>query len=280
MAKRVVVAIPIAVIVLLAVFVQGIALGIIVAALSLIAAHEMARSMGNVVKGVYYCFAVLLAALYLLSYMDVLWLFDPLFIGVVYIAFVMAAFAVSMFSNKYDMDSLKNTVFAFIYPQAFFVLFYYLTMLQAGAYMNMMMLMLMVFLPAMLSDTVAYFIGSAFGKTKLCPKISPKKTVAGSVGGIVGGAIGAAVSYLVVFIYANYVQADMTRFSLPLILAAGAILAAAGQIGDLAASFIKRSLNIKDFGKLLPGHGGILDRFDSILFCVPVVFIIAYLLMA
>ena len=128
----------------------------------------------------------------------------------------------------------------------------------------MLVVFLMVLVPAMFSDTFAYFIGMAFGKRKLCPQISPKKTVAGSVGGVVGGLVGALLISMLFWGGKN-----LAGF-----MAAGAALGAISQLGDLSASFIKRSLNIKDFGKILPGHGGIVDRMDSILFCIPAVFIL------
>jgi phosphatidate cytidylyltransferase len=117
---------------------------------------------------------------------------------------------------------------------------------------------------ALLCDTCAYYTGKLFGKRKLTP-VSPKKTVEGAVGGLIGVLIGMVV-------YALVIQSlfDLTA-SIPLLLVYGLLGGAAGQIGDLSMSLIKREAGIKDFGKLLPGHGGVLDRFDSVLFAAPVV---------
>lgn len=115
------------------------------------------------------------------------------------------------------------------------------------------------FLCTWASDTFAYFTGKAMGRRKLCPQISPGKTVEGCL----GGAIGTIVVALVV--------AYMFNFSLLHGAILGLLIAIVAPLGDLAESLLKRACNIKDSGSLLPGHGGVLDRFDSILFVAPVV---------
>ena len=124
------------------------------------------------------------------------------------------------------------------------------------------------FLLAMVPDTGAYFAGSFFGKHKLCPIISPKKTVEGAVGGVAGAA-------LLGVIYAFAVNGGNSVPQFALICAAGAVIS---MIGDLAASAIKRDKDIKDYGTLIPGHGGILDRFDSVIFTAPVIYFLHLLL--
>lgn len=116
---------------------------------------------------------------------------------------------------------------------------------------------------AWLTDTFAYFSGRAFGKKKLCPHISPNKTVAGALGGVFGTTASAAV-------YGWFLRRFCTVHFVPVILL-GVCLGIVSQIGDLTASKIKRERNIKDFGNLMPGHGGVMDRFDSILLTAPVV---------
>lgn len=127
----------------------------------------------------------------------------------------------------------------------------------------------MVFLGAFLSDTFAYFAGNAFGKHKLCPAISPHKTVEGAVGGIIGGGI----TFVLFGLIMNIFLTD-TGFNLWLMFPLGAMTSVVSQIGDLTASSIKRQYNIKDFGRILPGHGGILDRIDSLLTVAPFLYIV------
>ena len=123
-----------------------------------------------------------------------------------------------------------------------------------------------------LTDTSAYFTGKSFGKHKLSPRISPKKTVEGSVGAVVCCMLAAIPAGLV--LQGMYTG---TRWYMYVVLALLCSLAA--QAGDLTASTIKRLLGVKDFGNLLPGHGGVLDRFDSIMFSLPVTYLVVTLFM-
>jgi len=105
-----------------------------------------------------------------------------------------------------------------------------------------------------------------FGKTKLCPSISPKKTVEGLIGGIISSCIGCSA-------YGMYINSiGIAEAPLASYLFLGLIASMVSQIGDLSASAIKRNVGIKDYGKIMPGHGGVLDRFDSILFVSPLIY--------
>lgn len=130
----------------------------------------------------------------------------------------------------------------------------------------------LIFITAWGSDTGAYFTGSAIGKHKLAPTLSPHKTVEGSIGGI---ALSAILCAIYGFCTMKLTGASISIFGFILIGIIGSIL---GQLGDLAASAIKRYTGIKDYGNLFPGHGGVLDRFDSILFTAPLVYYIMILL--
>ena len=124
-------------------------------------------------------------------------------------------------------------------------------------------LVLVPFVMAFMSDTFAYFVGSAMGKHKLAPNISPNKTVEGMVGGILGAMVGMVIYALVLqfaFGFAvNYIFAVIY----------GLLGSVAAVFGDLVFSAIKRQTGIKDYGKLIPGHGGVLDRFDSMVMVAP-----------
>ena len=115
-------------------------------------------------------------------------------------------------------------------------------------------------------DTFAYFGGMAFGKTPLAPKISPKKTVEGAVFNLIGSTLMGLALY-----YAQVIWAPEKGMGLFSLLSLGFICGVAGQFGDLFASCLKRGADMKDFSETLPGHGGFLDRLDSVLLCAPVV---------
>lgn len=130
---------------------------------------------------------------------------------------------------------------------------------------------ILVFLPLCISfgsDTFALFAGMLFGKHKLAPHVSPKKTVEGAVGGLVGGVLG---TLLLAVIGANVIRDAFMGYDHILIF--GILGSVISQIGDLSFSVIKREFGVKDYGKLLPGHGGILDRFDSVTFVTPFVWL-------
>ena len=183
---------------------------------------------------------------------------------------------------------LVMCVYVFSFPKvsaeqamaSFFGLFYLAVMLSYvyqlregadGAY-----LVWLVFISSWGCDTCAYCAGRLFGKHKMAPVLSPKKSVEGAVGGVAGAGILGAV-------YGAVFQAQLPAFSEMAALWCAVICMAAAllsMVGDLAASAIKRNHGVKDYGKLIPGHGGILDRFDSMIFTAPVIFYLAWLLQA
>lgn len=119
----------------------------------------------------------------------------------------------------------------------------------------------LVFLAAFGTDIMAYFVGMAIGKHKLCPHLSPKKSKEGAVGGVMGSVIFCGI-------FAYFVIPEMMTECM-IISVVGSVVA---QFGDLAASAFKRQMGIKDYGNLIPGHGGILDRFDSVYFTAPMIY--------
>lgn len=127
---------------------------------------------------------------------------------------------------------------------------------------------------AFLSDSFALFGGLLFGAHKLAPELSPKKTVEGSISGFLGATV-SMVIYGLVMQFAFSLQVDYFRLALYGML--GSLVA---QLGDLSFSYIKRQYKLKDFGNILPGHGGVLDRFDSVIFCAPLIEILWRLLPA
>ena len=133
--------------------------------------------------------------------------------------------------------------------------------------------MLLTFICAWSCDTFAYFTGRFFGKHKLIPHVSPNKTVEGSVGGVVGAMVICIVYLLIV---KNVFDTNMLQWSNVVVEGAvyGLVGGALSQLGDLIASAIKRDTGIKDFGWIFPGHGGFMDRFDSVMFIAPIMYIL------
>ena len=127
--------------------------------------------------------------------------------------------------------------------------------------------MVLIFLCAWSSDTFAYFTGKFMGKHKLIPHVSPNKTVEGAVGGLVGSVIVCSL-YLYILNITIGIQSPWLIIGVLVGIVGGVF----GQIGDLVASSIKRDTGVKDFGNIFPGHGGVMDRFDSVMFIAPVVF--------
>ncbi|MEG2310384.1 MAG: phosphatidate cytidylyltransferase [Clostridia bacterium] len=163
---------------------------------------------------------------------------------------------------KVNVVDLAISVFSLIYIPFMFSFVKLILDLENGRF-----LIWLVLVGAFISDIFAFLIGSKFGKHKLCPSISPKKTVEGSIAGI----IAVIISFVILSYVANaYFNLELNVFAMML---AGLFSSIAGQFGDLSASTIKRFCKIKDFGSIMPGHGGILDRCDSILFVAPVIYI-------
>ncbi len=141
------------------------------------------------------------------------------------------------------------------------------TLIDIKGLQNGNLVLWFVFIGAFATDTFAYFTGVFLGKHKLCPEISPKKTIEGSIGGTVG-----CIVLLILYglLLENIFTMDINYIKLGIL---GLVISTVSQIGDLTASIIKRKYNIKDYGSLFPGHGGILDRLDSVIATAPLVYI-------
>ncbi|MCR4849704.1 MAG: phosphatidate cytidylyltransferase [Lachnospiraceae bacterium] len=169
---------------------------------------------------------------------------------------------------KYRADQIMMSFFCLMYAPIMLSFIYLTRSLEYGQY-----LVWMIFVCSWASDTCAYCVGMLFGKHRLAPVLSPKKSVEGAIGGIAGSAI---VGFLLAYFwYQNNIDAPGIVWMVPLIAAAGSVLS---QVGDLAASAIKRNFEIKDYGRLIPGHGGIMDRFDSVTFTAPVIYFLTLIM--
>lgn len=184
------------------------------------------------------------------------------------------ALAVFTFKAEMELKDLLATIFSLIYPMALVSLAFALSReFPCG---GTFAISFAFFLPVF-SDTFAYLVGSTLGKRKLCPSISPKKTVAGAIGGLLGSVLCAVTFFLLFDLYAvipvGYVSfSDSVAVRAVVFVVLGIVGGVLAEIGDLAASRIKRTINIKDFGNIFPGHGGVLDRLDSIMFTLVMFF--------
>lgn len=169
---------------------------------------------------------------------------------------------------KYHANQVMNAYFSLIYAPVMLSFVFLTRQLENGIY-----LVWMIFISSWISDTFAYLTGVMIGRHKLAPVLSPKKSIEGSVGGIVGAALFGAL-------FGIYLDSTLGQEQYVMILAVvGGIGSVISQVGDLAASAIKRNHEIKDYGKLIPGHGGIMDRFDSVIFTAPITYFLITILM-
>lgn len=185
-----------------------------------------------------------------------------------FMAFTICMMAVMVFSYpKYKTEQIMAAFFGLFYVAVMLSFIYRTRLLPAGVFT-----VWLVFICSWGCDTCAYCVGVLFGKHKMAPVLSPKKSVEGGIGGIVGAALIGALYALAINAWGG---AGVSVASYAVI---GAVGGAISQVGDLAASAIKRFHDIKDYGKLIPGHGGILDRFDSVIFTAPIIYYLAVLL--
>ena len=144
---------------------------------------------------------------------------------------------------------------------------------ESGRELGIFMLLYLLFC-AWFGDSGAYFSGTFFGKHKLCPNISPKKTFEGLVGGVITVGI---VTTILLVIYNNFILGEQ-QLSYAVLIPLSMVASLVGVVGDLSASVIKREYSVKDFGNIMPGHGGVLDRFDSVILVAPFLYVVMSML--
>lgn len=177
-------------------------------------------------------------------------------VAMVIFAYLLYLMGVAVFSHgRITISKIGEAFVAVIYVVASFTALTTIRYLTHGMYC-----FVLVFITAWVTDCMAYIVGSLIGKHKLIPDVSPKKTVEGAVGGVVFTVLACLLYGFIIEKLTGNVRADYVVLAV-----IGLILSVVSQIGDLVASLIKREHGVKDYSKLLPGHGGIMDRFDSIL---------------
>ena len=185
-------------------------------------------------------------------------IFKGAYINLVIASSVIILFIIRIFEGNTSDNTfsyVSNTIFGIVYVS---FLMSYLGVIRASGD-NRRELIFFVLLITWMGDTTAYYGGKGFGKHKLAPAISPKKTVEGAIIGLIGSIVGAIIA-----------KSWFLDISILNAIAAGILIGVFGQFGDLSESIIKRNLQVKDSGGIIPGHGGILDRVDSLLFSAPV----------
>ncbi len=191
-------------------------------------------------------------------------------VQLIFVAFLILLLAIYVFTYpKYKADQIIASFFGLFYVAIMLSFIYQLRSIEGGFY-----LVWLIFLCSWGSDTCAYCVGMLFGKHKMSPILSPKKSVEGAIGGVAGAAL---LTLIYSLIFAD--QMSLTTINIIVLCITAMITALVSMVGDLAASAIKRNYDIKDYGTLIPGHGGILDRFDSVIIVAPIVYYMVVLLM-
>lgn len=184
-------------------------------------------------------------------------------------------------SAKENAITAYNTILACVYPAMLFMLLIGINHIDfyAGKYFSLMIITL-IFAITWLTDTMAYLVGRTLKGPKLAPTISPNKTISGAIGGLIGG-IGGAMLVFLLMTQVPALNSLLVMHSLAWwhFLLIGLICSAFGQMGDLFESKLKRNAGIKDSGAIFPGHGGMLDRIDAMIFVTTVIFIIVSLIL-
>lgn len=223
--------------------------------LSLIALYEYKKALESKQYTIHTVLLYVISTLFYILLYKGLAVSDAIVITVTLLFFVNVIFVLAGRSTVMEM---MFTLGGYLYIPVFFSF-------VSSIERNFGLYIWLIFVIAFATDTFAYLVGKAIGKRHFIPHISPNKTIAGSVGGIIACLI--CVYLFERFLMGNPLLGNMEMFIRTLLI--GLIGSIFGQAGDLFASAIKRTMEVKDFGNLMPGHGGILDRFDSILFIAP-----------
>ena len=229
--------------------------------ISLIGMQELYKAMGvhGESTGLLEIIGYLGAILY---YVSLLLGFESYGLMTVLVSLILIMFVYVFTYPKYNAHQIMSAFFGVVYVAVMLSFILLTRNLPDGKF-----IVWLIFLCSWGCDTCAYCVGMLIGKHKMAPVLSPKKSVEGGIGGVVGaGLLGA--------IYAAAIQGPMVEYAV--ICGIGALIS---MVGDLAASAIKRNQGIKDYGKLIPGHGGILDRFDSVIFTAPVIYYLAKIIL-
>lgn len=194
----------------------------------------------------------------ILYYVSLVYMWGSYQVFAIICSLVIVMFVYVFSYPKYNARQIMETYFGVIYVGVMLSFVYQTRCLEGGQF-----IVWLIFLCSWGCDTCAYCAGRLFGKHKMAPVLSPKKTIEGAIGGVAGATI-------LGMIYALLTQGPVMEYMIICLI--GALIS---MVGDLSASAIKRNDDIKDYGKLIPGHGGVLDRFDSVIFTAPIIYFLA-----
>ena len=246
------------------IYIGGIALLLCTLAISMIGQFELYRALGIEHKGLAFIGYCGTLVYYVLVYLGGVYYMATVI--VITLMVLMAAYVLTF--PEYRTEEVTAAFFGMCYVPVMLSYLYLTRSLPKGEYFVWLIL-----ISSWGSDTLAYCSGMLLGRHKMAPRLSPKKSVEGAAGGVLGSMLlGAIFGYVV---NNGIFSAEISLFTCAAACGVGALIA---MLGDLAASAIKRNHNIKDYGDLIPGHGGVLDRFDSMLFTAPAVYFAVWIL--
>ena len=207
-------------------------------------------------------------------YMTLLYMLDAC---IIYLAVIFVYEFIIAKENRFGqaLSTTLNSLLVMVYPALLLSIFFIINHMEAFTTLNIdvpyLSLILIVFIwgIALLSDTFAYLVGSTLRGPKLCPKISPNKSWSGAIGGVLGGVLMGVITYLLINnIDCMNIILTGTKLNLAWLMILGGLGSAVSQVGDIFESYLKRKSGVKDSGNFMPGHGGMLDRIDALMFAL------------
>lgn len=207
-------------------------------------------------------------------YMTLLYMLDAC---VIYLVVILIYELIMAKKDRFGraLSTSLNSLLVMVYPALLLSVFFIVNHIEAFTTLNIdtpyLSLVLIIFIwgIALLSDTFAYLVGSTLRGPKLCPKISPNKSWSGAIGGVLGGVLMGVITYLLIKnIDCMNIILTGTKLNLAWLMILGGVGSAVSQVGDIFESWLKRKSGVKDSGNFMPGHGGMLDRVDALMFCL------------
>ena len=234
-------------------------------AISLIGMYELYR-VCKIEKSILALCGYLITIIY---YCNLNWSFIADTSLFVMLLLILLMFAYVFTYPKYEAKHVMMAFFGMFYVGVMLSYVYKIRTLTGGLYLTFL-----IFICSWGCDTCAYCVGKMIGRHKMSPVLSPKKSVEGAIGGILGTAL---LTVLYAYLFRSQMGLEVKNIIVLAIISA--VAGAISMVGDLTASAIKRNYDIKDYGKLIPGHGGIMDRFDSMMITAPIIYYMAYYFM-